>query len=222
MQGASHQRPVLPRSDRPGCDGGFVGELDELVISKIARPAGWVKFTAINQGGSDASTKLLVPGEDEGGEGHSTLDNIMEHVSIFGDISKSLTFDGWAVIALCSIMAILGWTVAVQKFVYLNQVKKGTDQFIKQWEEVSSDLTKIDHADEASVKALGGANAKQQKLMLQSPLYHIYHIGSQEISHRIKEDKNKASPRGRSRPSGPASRAVSCAKCRSSTASSSF
>lgn len=175
----------------PDATGGFVGELDELVISKIARPAGWVKFTAINQGGSDASTKLLVPGEDEGGEGHSTIDSIMEHVSIFGDISKSLTFDGWAVIVLCSIMAILGWGVAVQKFLYLNRVKKGTDQFIQQWEEVSSDLTKIDHADEASVKALGGASVKQQKLMLQSPLYHIYHIGSKEISHRIKEDKNK-------------------------------
>lgn len=164
-------------------DPGFLGEMDELEISKVARPVGAIKLAAIGQSGSDRSTKLLVVGADEGGQ---SKNEVLEQLSMFGDISKSLTFDGWIVIGLCSLMAVIGWFVAIRKFFKLNQLKKGADEFLRQWDEVSTDLTRLDHSDEENVKSFGGgASAKAQRLMLQSPLFHLYHIGSREIRHRL-------------------------------------
>lgn len=164
-------------------DPGFLGEVDELEISKVARPVGAIKLAAIGQSGTDRSTKLLVVGPDEGGQGKNEL---LEQMSLFGEIGKSLTFDGWIVIGLCSLMALLGWFVAIRKFFLLNRLKKGADVFLRQWEELSTDLTKLDHTDEENVRSFGGgASAKAQRLMLQSPLFHLYHIGSKEIRHRL-------------------------------------
>ncbi len=169
---------------------GLVGEMDEFEVSKVARGPGWVQFAYTSQAGNDASTKLVAAGEDEGssGGGHNPA---LEHVMLFGDIAKNMMFDGWMVVFFCALMAIVGWTVAVQKFLYLNKIQKGSDEFLRQWKHMSTDLTALDHSDASSVSSLGGtASAKVQKLMKQSPLYHIYHIGSEEIRHRM-EDKKK-------------------------------
>jgi biopolymer transport protein ExbB len=186
--------PALAAGATLGADGdgknGVVGEMDEFEISKAARGAGWVEFAYLSQTGNDASTKLIVPGEDEGsgGGGHSAA---LEHVMLFGDIARNMMFDGWLVVFFCSIMAVVSWSVALKKFFYLNKIQKGSQEFIRQWKQMSSDLTALDHSNAESVSSLGGtANVKAQKLMRQSPLYHIYHIGSEEIRHRI-EDKKK-------------------------------
>ena len=186
--------PALADGATLGADGdgknGVVGEMDEFEISKAARGAGWVQFAYLSQTGNDASAKLIVPGEDEGsgGGGHSAA---LEHVMLFGDIAKNMMFDGWLVVFFCSIMAVVSWSVALKKFFYLNKIQKGSQEFIRQWKQMSSDLTALDHSNAESVSSLGGtANVKTQKLMKQSPLYHIYHIGSEEIRHRI-EDKKK-------------------------------
>jgi biopolymer transport protein ExbB len=49
-----------------------------------------------------------------------------------------------------------------------------------------TDIAALDHADENSVKTLGGkVSGSKVKLIRQSPLFHLYHIGSQEIQKRI-------------------------------------
>lgn len=165
---------------------GFSGELDELEISRVARPLGFVKLAAVGQGGSERATKLIVAGEDEGGGGGHGTNHMLEHLMLFGDIAKNMMFDGWVVIFCCCIMAVVGWTVAVKKFLYLNKIQKGSDRFEEQWRHIAADLTALDHTDAENVKSLGGkADAKTQKLVHMSPLYKIYHIGSEEIRHRL-------------------------------------
>ncbi|MES2696663.1 MAG: DUF2341 domain-containing protein [Verrucomicrobiota bacterium] len=173
---------------RDGADSqapGFTGEIDELQIAKAARPAGSLQFAAWSQSGKEQAGKLVVAGKEEAGA-HSGGGELMKHLSLFTEISKSLTFDGWVVIALCTILAVIGWGVALSKFFYLNRIQKATAAFREQWAHLSSDLTALDHTDEQAIKSMGGnASAKAQKLMRESPLFHIYHIGSQEISHRM-------------------------------------
>ncbi len=115
----------------------------------------------------------------------------MKHVSLLADISKDLTPDGWAVIFLCSLMAVVGWGVAVAKFFYLNKVEKATTDFLKRWESVSTDLTALDQGDAEAIRTLGGTatGKKAQRLMKQSPLYHIYHLGCNEINARLQNAK---------------------------------
>ena len=163
----------------------FVGEIDELQIAKVARPAGWLRLASLNQAGGDKTAKLLVCGDDEaskrGAEGE-----VGKQLSLLADISKSLTFDGWVVIGLCAILAVVGWVVAVTKFLYLNKIKKATNTFLSHWEQISGNLHVLDSGDEETVKSMGGkATPKTQMLMRQSPLYHIYQIGFGEIQDRL-------------------------------------
>mgnify|MGYP001014184403 FL=1 len=178
---------------------GYTGELDELQIAKTARPAGFIAFAAMNQGTTADAQKLLAVGSDEASD-HEEESEIAKHLTLIKDISKDLTFDGWVVIFLCTLLAIVGWLIALGKFFYLNTIEKASKEFLKRWHSISSDLTSIDHEDENSVKSLGGtASAKSMKLMRKSPLYQIYHLGSEEINHRLKDgpgprEKNGVKP----------------------------
>lgn len=166
---------------------GYTGELDELQIAKTARPAGFIAFNAINQGSSADAQKLLVVGSDESSD-HEEESEITKHLTLIADISKDLTFDGWVVIVLCALLAVVGWLIAIGKFLYINTIEKASKEFLKRWHSISSDLTSIDHEDENSVKSLGGtASAKSMRLMRKSPLYQIYHLGSEEINNRLKD-----------------------------------
>jgi biopolymer transport protein ExbB len=84
-------------------------------------------------------------------------------------------------------MMLVAWVVALRKFAYLKRIERGSEEFLRQWRQVSSDLTVLDHADEKNVRSMGGkvADDRLQSLVEQSPLYHIYQIGSEEIRHRI-------------------------------------
>lgn len=181
---------TIGRDTAPGDPAaGFAGELDELTLSNTARTAGAIKFSAVNQGTGADAAKLMLTGAEEAsaGGGHSELS---EHVDLIKGISKSLTFDGWVVIWLCGILAVIGWGVAIGKLIYLGRIDKSSKVFLKQWANISTDITALDHADEDSVKSMGGITSrKDQKAMKESPLFHLYHLGSQEIQHRIHNAK---------------------------------
>lgn len=182
---------LLGKDDAPSAStAGFNGEVDELQISKTTRSQPWLKFAAVNQSGSPDSTKLLTIGDDEANAKTAEKPNFFkEHFGIFGDISKSLTVDGWAVIILCSLLAAVGGAVALTKYLYLNQIKRASEIFIKQWDALSDDITALDRADEADLGSLGGAvNGSELKLVRQSPLFHIYHLGAREIRKRIEAE----------------------------------
>ena len=183
----SLKTPVEIDKDSTATDlAGYTGELDEVQIAKTARPAGYLLFAAINQGSSADKDKLLTVGADEASD-HEEEGEIMKHLSLITDISKDLTFDGWVVIFLCTLLAIVGWIIAAGKIMYLNTIEKASKEFMKRWEKISSDLTAIDTEDAESIKNIGGSvSSKMQKLMRQSPLYQLYHLGSEEISHRMK------------------------------------
>lgn len=167
-----------------GKEPGFVGEIDELQIAKAARAPGFIKFTAISQGTTSEAGKLVTQGNDEASNAEKP-GLIEEHLHLITDISKDLTPDGWLVIGLCTILAVVGWGIAIAKFFYLNKVSKATAVFLVRWKKLASDLTASDHGDAESVKTLGGtASAKLTKLMRHSPLYHIYHLGAEEIHQR--------------------------------------
>jgi biopolymer transport protein ExbB len=164
---------------------GYIGELDELQISHVARPAGWIKLASVNQGASEASQHSVSLGAVEGGK-QEKESRLMEHLSLFKDIASNMMFDGWTAIGVCAIMIIVGWTVALRKLFYLNTIEKANTEFQKAWKTLSTDLTALDHQEDSGIPSLlGNRGADGEALLLKSPLYHIYHIGSSEIEHRV-------------------------------------
>jgi biopolymer transport protein ExbB len=168
----------------------FSGEIDELQISKVARTSGFLKLAAVSQSTASQAGKLLVFGADEGSSGgHSAF---LGHVMLFGDIAKNMMFDGWIAVGVCALMVAFGWSVAIRKFNYLNSIQQGSDAFLKQWSHVSSDLTTLDHDDEESISSMGGnVDKKTLRNMHRSPLYHLYHIGSEEINLRLGKGRDR-------------------------------
>ena len=170
---------------------GYSGELDEFTLSKVARSASWIKLAAVNQGASEAAQRVLALGSVEGGEA-GEQSHVMQHLSLFGDIASNMMFDGWIAIGVCVVMIVVGWTVAVKKFLYLNSIEKGTRVFLSQWKSLSTDLTALDPGDQSNISSLGGqVAASDQALIGKSPLYHIYQIGSEEIRHRLDKDGSR-------------------------------
>jgi len=188
---------------------GFAGEMDELEISRVARPAGFLKLAAAEQG-PDAGGKVLSVGDDE--QPASWFSFLKK--GYFGVIMGSLTPDGWAVICILILMSIISWFVMISKAIYLNRVGKSNAEFIRQWRKVASDLSAIDEPDPAadapadvpggissaaaavgveSVKAgrpkRAGSRAPQGSPR-SSPLFHIYHLGIEEIRHRLDGDQD--------------------------------
>ncbi len=158
-----------------------LAETNGTIAKAIESGEGTVPLDAT--GGRAIEAALKNPGGDHGG-------GAMEHLALFGDIAKNMMFDGWIAIAVCVLMIVIGWTIAARKILYLNSIEKGTKEFIRQWSLLSSDLTAIDHGDKGSVSSLGGnADTATQKLIEKSPLYEIYHIGSDEIRHRLANDR---------------------------------
>jgi len=155
---------------------GFIGDIDELQIAKIARPSGFIKLAAIGQGPDPA--KLVAFSVDE--ETASWLSGY------FAVILKSVTIDGWVVIGILMILAAVSWVVMFDRASYLNKQARANARFLKSFREAGLDLTTLDRGDADEVSTLGGRIEKADAKMMQaSSLYRIYHIGASEIHHRL-------------------------------------
>jgi len=157
----------------------FTGELDEVELSNIARSAGWIKLAAQGQG---PDAKLVALGEDVQAGGGST--------SYFGTILRTVTVDGWVVIALLAVMAGVSWWVMVNKFITLRVTLQDNRKFVQAFQKLSRDPGALDretgeNGDEKMKsdfeRALSGAHDHYQS----SPIYQVYHVGVQELKHRF-------------------------------------
>jgi biopolymer transport protein ExbB len=157
---------------------GFAGDVDELEIAKVARPAGFIKLAAIGQGPEQA--KLISFSVDEETSGWFSG-------GYFSVILRSVTVDGWVVIGLLGIMAVTSWVVMYDRVSYLNRVSRGNRMFLKYFREAPTDLHGLLQVDrqetDASLDGLVGQ--KQRKTVHAAPLYHLFNLSAREIRHRF-------------------------------------
>ena len=172
---------------------GFTGDFDELQIHKVARPLGFLQLAANSQSGTNVAKSLTFGELDQPKDWMSWLKS-----GTFGVIIGNLTFDGWLVIIILAIMAVISWYVMVNKVRYLNGISSGNELFMKQWRDVVSDLTVLDAGgDPEKTRTLGGRlTPASAKKLRHSSVYRIYHIGVEEVRHRIEEDRKRGVERG--------------------------
>lgn len=149
----------------PSAVAGFVGEMDELEIAKVARPAGFLKLAALAQGADGAKAVKLSPDEETSSWSGG----------YFGVILHSVTMDGWVVIGILMVMAALSWIVMVEKARYLSRLEKANERFRDAFRKVASDLTVLDHGPSGTV---------DPSFPKHSSLYRVYRIAAEELKHR--------------------------------------
>jgi biopolymer transport protein ExbB len=155
------------KAGRPEAAAGFAGDLDELQIANAERPAGWIRASALSQG--TEPDELLAAGPDEESGSWSS--------GYLAILVKSVTLDGWVVIALLAVMAIVSWVVMASKASYLGAVEKANERFDLQFRHLSSDLAKL-------VATNGASPLSDEALVRNSPSCRIFQIGAEEVRKR--------------------------------------
>ncbi len=169
----------------------YVCEMDEMQISKVARPMGWIRFAAAGQGSEKGGKVVSAGAEEQGDTGFFAAGGTT------AILLSSLTVDGWIVIAILAVMFVMSWWVMFSKIKYINGISKGNHAFMNVWKHVAQDLTVLDDMESDKSKSLGGRISPEgQRAMRRSSVYRIYHVGSEEIRHRLAADAKGMGEKG--------------------------
>lgn len=164
---------------------GFVGEMDEVGFSNIARESAYLKAAVASQG---LENKLahLNEGEQLGNAGGTSV-----LMSIMGHAYEDKF--GLGIIISLVIMALISWLVMMLKGFYLGQVEKDNRKFLKAYYDLGTgNPAMLDHADDdedevAEESPISQALFGDHKHFNSSPIYHMYHKGLKEVRLRVGE-----------------------------------
>ena len=150
----------------------FVGSIDEVRISKVARSPTALQVDASTQG---AESRLVAYGADQkqAGVGFGTLGLIVTHVDL----------PAWVIISILGVLALASWWVIYSKVVYVNAVDRTNEAFLEFFHENGGDPVTLD-------KRIDG------DLYADSSLYRVYHAGAVEMSRRHKRGQGMMSAQG--------------------------
>ncbi|AJP71135.1 DUF2341 domain-containing protein [Sphingomonas hengshuiensis] len=140
---------------------GFSGQIDNVRFAAVDRTPGYINAVAQ----SDNGKGLVTFGAEQERSGKF-------EIGYFVTVIKSVTLEGWIVIAMCAVLLVLALAVMVQKFGLLGKIEKQNRAFEKAY----AGAAEIDGATLES-------DAKRNDA---STLSQIYRAGLLEISHRSK------------------------------------
>ncbi|MFZ3283789.1 DUF2341 domain-containing protein [Pseudomonas sp.] len=148
----------------------FVGAIDELRLSKVARPAALLLADATSQG---AESKLVAYGVDEeqSGFGFGSL----------GFLLNAVPIDAWVIIAVLVLMMFQSWIIMLRKNRSLSRVSAANEDFRVQFAKVGTRLEMF--ADDAQLA---------QRLQ-HSSLWRLYLVAVKEIRTRREQGADTSS-----------------------------
>jgi biopolymer transport protein ExbB len=149
---------------------GFNGALDELRLSKVARPAALLLADASAQG---AESKLVAYGADEeqSGFGFGSL----------GFLLNAVPIDAWVIIAVLVLMMLQSWVIMIRKNASVSRVSRGNQIFREQFANIGTRLEMF-----ADDRELG------QRLQ-HSSLWRLYLVAVKEIRTRREQGADTSS-----------------------------
>ncbi|ESS68691.1 MotA/TolQ/ExbB proton channel domain-containing protein [Methyloglobulus morosus KoM1] len=163
---------------------GFIGSIDQLSIFKVAKDANALKFDVKMQGASSAIVSYgedTTPDSEEGGES-----------LIMGSL-KSVTPDGWVIIGILGVMFVISWMVMIIKAIVLNRVHNANKKFEQAYSRLATqELGKLNTEDDGSDEESDDESlsllsfSKDHSAYAGSTIYRIYHVGVEEMNHRLK------------------------------------
>ena len=167
----------------------LIGEVDELQVSNTARPDEWIVAAARSQG---MVAPLVVYGGDaqkESGGGES----------YFATTLRSVTIDGWVIIAVLGVLFIASLGIMAGKFVYLGRVSGGNSKFLAEFRKMGDDPAALELREgkkaaseeeesafeEGHESQLMAALTASKEVFGLSTLWRLYHHGMRETMKRL-------------------------------------
>lgn len=148
----------------------FVGAIDEVRLSRIARPAALILADAISQG---AESRLVAYGSDEeqSGFGFGGL----------GFLLKAVPIDAWVIIAILVLMMVQSWIIMIRKSRNVARVARANEVFRESFAKVGQRLELL-----ADDKALATR-------LEHASLWRLYRVAINEIRTRREQGADTSS-----------------------------
>jgi biopolymer transport protein ExbB len=160
---------ALPAIAGPITIGGtLIGSLDEVRLSKTARPPAMLMAMASAEGPATKLVGVSETAEKQGGGGGV----------LFFIVSKLEPLDA-GIIGLCMILLTMAITLMVQKIRYLNAADKANVLFYKRFDAMHEELVPL--ADAEGISA-----AEADYIKKASPIARLYEMGISELAVRRK------------------------------------
>jgi biopolymer transport protein ExbB len=150
--------------------GFFAGDLDEIELSKTARPADGFRAAFRGQGPDNVLASVM---EEEGnaGSGESLTIHLIKVVA------RTITLDGWLVIGTLAILGVFCWIIFLTKMLSLYQTSRANISFTGQLREEPEFDTLYN---------------QEENGFAGSSLYRVYNAGFEELKlTQSKMDKEK-------------------------------
>ncbi|MEH6419997.1 DUF2341 domain-containing protein [Pseudomonas sp. CGJS7] len=147
----------------------FIGLIDELQLSKTARPVGLIQAAAHSQG-LDARLLTFQPVEQRSGDGGHNY---------FGILFSALTVDAWIVIVILGFMAAISWWVMIGKGLFVNTTAKANERFLHAFRKYAGEYPLHDLAWVKGAEGEGPLNGEK------SNLARLLAIGLDELRNRV-------------------------------------
>lgn len=139
----------------------FTGAMDEVRVSKVARPAPLLLADAISQG---ADSRLVAFGADEQQAGKSH----------FGYIIAAMPLDAWIVIGVLGVMMALSWLIMISKGRNYGAMSRANALFMEHFRAAAG--APLDH--------LATSSKVQAEVTQDSSLWRLYKVAIDELNRR--------------------------------------
>ncbi|WP_050468248.1 DUF2341 domain-containing protein [Herbaspirillum chlorophenolicum] len=139
----------------------FSGAIDELRLSRVARPDALLLADAVTQGGD---SHLVAFGTDEKQAGKSH----------FGFILSAMPLDAWIVVIVLGLMMILSWAIMISKGRFYAATSQANAIFMKLFHETAG----------APLDQLGRSNRVPEQIKQDSSLWRLYDVAVDEMRRR--------------------------------------
>lgn len=160
----------------------YSGLMDEFRLATVAHPP--ERFALLSSLEGMGSTNVFYGGDQTNEEAGGGQPNYM--VITLQNVSTN----GWVVIGILFVMALISWIVMVVKSLHIRRTRKDNSAFLRDF--YSSDLEDISELDRDEddallgeggglLDAIGGPSDHYQS----STIYHLYHAGVQESKRRL-------------------------------------
>jgi biopolymer transport protein ExbB len=148
-------------------------DLDELEVSNAGRSVDWLKAAARSQG--IVAPLVVYAGDSQRESGGQ---------SYFATTLKSVTIDGWVIIAILGLMFMLSVVIMVTKGIFLARVGSGNNRFMNEFRAMGDDPAALE-------RKLGDSGTDNADITLQdrgefgiSTIWPLYHHGMRETLKR--------------------------------------
>ncbi|THF58680.1 MotA/TolQ/ExbB proton channel family protein [Pseudothauera rhizosphaerae] len=149
----------------------FIGVIDEVRVSKVARSPALIQADARSQG---PGAQLLAFGEDEQSAG----------VSHFGFILKAMPVDAWVVVVVLLLMFLVSWAIMILKSRYFGTVERANAAFNEHYRKAAGDsITRVNE--------LANQGHLSSEVRDQSTLWNLYRMALDEVQGRQIHTGNK-------------------------------